>query len=169
MALNSHNVPPPDYLMYNTWKVAENSTVDHIVGWVRIVALGMPGGRIATLIFNAHGSPGKIHIGQGINLPDIALFQAWNTEKGPLINEIWIVACRVAGKEKFASGGVDGESFLKDFSIATGATVTGAVREQRTGMKEIPIGSIDEWEGQVITYKKGVRSIHQHENMSYAE
>jgi len=167
MALNSHDVPPPDYLMFNTWKVAQSDSVDHIVGWVREVAVGMPGSQIATLIFNAHGSPGKIHIGQGIGLNDLHKFQPWKTAKGPLIKEIWIVACRVAGKGKFVSGGPDGESFCKDLALATGALVTAAVREQHTGMNKIPIGYIDEWEGEVRTYDAKNRTIRQPENASH--
>jgi hypothetical protein len=168
MALNAHNVPPPDYLMFNTWKVNENDTVNHIVGWVRKVAVGMPGGRIETLIFNSHGSPGSIHIGQWIKVPDLGTFQAWNTEKGPLIKNIWIVACQVAGQRDFVSGGVDGKSFLKDLAAATGATVKGGVRKQKTGMKEIPIGYIDEWEGEVIVVAPGAEPVTElHGNSSH--
>jgi hypothetical protein len=43
MALNSHNVPPPDYLMFNTWKVAASTTVSHMIGWTAKVARGGPG------------------------------------------------------------------------------------------------------------------------------
>lgn len=168
MALNAHDVPPPDFLMLNTWKVAQTDTVDHIVGWVQKVAVGMSGGRMATLIFNAHGSPGKIHIGQGIGLNDLHKFQPWKTEKGPLIKEIWIVACRVAGKDKFVSGGPDGESFCKDLALATGSLVTAAIRKQYTRMGKIPIGHIDEWEGEVRTYdENGNKTIHQPENASH--
>ena len=167
MVLNSHDVPPPDYGMLSSWKVAENTPVDFMISNVKITGLGFPGGRVATLIFNSHGSPGKIHIGQGINLLDLSKFQAWNTANGPLIKEIWIVACKVAGKDK-ASGGVDGESFLRDFALATGAMVTGAVREQKTGTKEIPGGFIDEWEGEVMTFdRKGNKTIRQAENSSH--
>src|SRR5262245_39711668 len=117
MALNSHNVPPPDYLMHNTWKVDESHSVSHIVGWVKEVAKGMPGGKgIKTLIFNAHGDPGTIYIGPGIRIPDLAAFQAWNSESGPLIKEIWIVACRVAGQPEFVSGGPDGEAFCREMA-----------------------------------------------------
>ena len=44
MALNSHNVPPPDYLMFNTWTVAASTTVSHMIGWTAKVAGGVPGG-----------------------------------------------------------------------------------------------------------------------------
>ena len=167
MALNSHNVPQPDYLMFNTWKVAQTDTVAHIVGWVRVVAKGMPGGQIETLIFNAHGNPGKIYLGQGITYYDLHEFQFWKTEKGPLIKNIWIVACRVAGSDP-ASGVITGDQFCKELAATTGASVTAAVREQRVGMNKIPIGFIDEWEGEVKKYDKdGNINFQQRENASY--
>jgi hypothetical protein len=172
MVLNSHDVPPPDYGMLNSWKVGKSETVDHMVDWIKTVALGMPdGGKIRTLIFNAHGSPGAIHVGQGIGLGDLHKFQLLKTKDGlPLIKEIWIVACKVAGKGKFVSGGPDGETFCKDLALATGALVTAGTREQRTGTDKIPLWHIDEWEGEVRTYDpKGNRTIRQHDNASYEE
>ena len=68
MVLNSHNVPPPDYQMSNSWKVSSMDPPPFMVSQIRDIAAGLPEKKWRTVIFNRHGSPEKIHIGTGISL-----------------------------------------------------------------------------------------------------
>ncbi len=154
MVLNSHDVPPPDYEMFNSWKVDAKITPDHMAGWIRKVALGVEGGKLATLIFNSHGNRGAIHTGQGIHMRDLHHFQ-WlrRNERASLVGEIWIVACEVAGADNNVSGGPDGEDFCYEFAKAALAPVTAGIRKQKApGPISIPAWHIDDWEGEVYTY-----------------
>jgi hypothetical protein len=125
MVLNSHNVPPPDYAMYNSWKVAASESVDHMIGWIAKVARDLNPPQLATLIFNAHGGPGTINIGQGIVLADASKFYGLNG----LVQQIWIVACRVAGSDQeVASGTPQGRKFCQDIADASAARSATSVR-----------------------------------------
>jgi hypothetical protein len=148
MVLNSHDVPPPDYEMWNSWKVGPNETADHMVEWIREVAKGAQGKKLATLIFNAHGSPGTIHVGKGISSGDVMKFYGLNG----FVTEIWIVACRVAGDDSdVASLTYLGSDFCKDLAITSGATVTAATKNQpSSGPVSIPPWHIDAWVGKII-------------------
>ena len=152
MCLNSHNVPPPDYQMMNTWKVAASESPGKIVGWIAQVAAGAPGGKLATVIFNSHGIPSGILMGSGIRRPDTGLFSALRG----LVDRIWIVACRVAliqnatGPGSTAPG--DGNLFCCELAKASGAYVTASTTWQRVDRNDIPPGYIDGWEGAALTY-----------------
>ena len=74
MALNSHNVPPPDYKMYNSWKVSASDPPAFMISQIASIAAGLSTKKWETVIFNSHGSPGKIHIGTGIDMSHAALF-----------------------------------------------------------------------------------------------
>lgn len=100
MVLNSHNVPPPDYQMFNSWKVSKGDTPSFMVSQIRDIATGAPDGKLQTVIFNSHGSPGKIHIGTGITITNAPLFTKL---KGGVV-QIWIVACEVAGGSSSVTG-----------------------------------------------------------------
>lgn len=143
MVLNAHDVPPPDYDMFNSWKVAQSESVDHMLDWIATVAKGAPNGKLATLIFNSHGQPGKILIGQGIDLNSLKSFSKL---KG-LVLQIWIIACTVSKGSGF------GRIFCGDMAKASGAYVTAAVRNQSTGQTaKFPYGMVDEWEGEVYMF-----------------
>jgi hypothetical protein len=149
MALNSHNVPPPDYLMFNTWKVAASTTVSHMIGWTAKVARGGPGGKLATLIFNSHGRPGNIDIGVGIGSSDAGAFAGLNG----LVKRIWFVSCEVAGDySQVASGAPDGKDFCKEVARASGAYVTAGSAIQKAGKMSLAVGYIDEWEGDLFIF-----------------
>src|SRR4051794_12556956 len=92
MALNSHDVPPPDYRMWNTYKVDQNHSPAHIAGWSSVVAAGSPAGKLKSMVLNSHGSPGRLHIGTGFGLADAAQFSKVNG----LVHSIFIVACQIA-------------------------------------------------------------------------
>jgi hypothetical protein len=149
MVLNSHNVPPPDYLMFNTWKVAASTTVSHMIGWTAKVAREVPGGKLATLIFNSHGRPGNIEIGVGIGLSDASAFAGLNG----LVKQIWFVSCEVAGDYRgVASGAPDGKDFCRDVARASGAYVKAGSAIQYAGKMSLAVGYIDEWEGDLFVF-----------------
>ena len=93
MALNSHDVPPPDYKMWNTYKVSADTTPDHMLGWTAKVAGDVRGG-LRCVVFNSHRWPGKLGIGTGITPPQANLFKVLSGK----VNTIFIVACEVAEK-----------------------------------------------------------------------
>ncbi|HYE72168.1 MAG TPA: hypothetical protein VEF04_02515 [Blastocatellia bacterium] len=145
MVLNSHNVPEPEYKMWNTWKVAASESPDHMMDWIATVAKAAPGGKLATLVFNTHGCGAFLGVGTGISTVDIPKF---GKLKG-LVDRIWLVACTVA---RITSVG-DGNLFLSGIAKESGALVTGSTASQKTyRLFYIPYGKIDEWEGTVLTY-----------------
>lgn len=150
MVLNSHNVPGVEYKMWNTWKVPKSTSVDHMVEWIAKVARGAPGGSLSTLIFNSHGKPGKIGIGQKITLNDVEKFAVLKKES--LVGRIWIVACKVA---RIAEAGTvkDGNYFCYRLAQESGAFVrAGSASQIGHLICDIPYGYIDDWEGTVYSW-----------------
>jgi hypothetical protein len=152
MVLNAHNAPGEEYRMWNTWKVPKSTSVDHMVDWISKVAKGAPDGKLETLIFNAHGRPGKISIGEGITRNDVTKFSVLNG----LVKRIWIVACKVA-RIKEAGAITDGNYFCYRLAQESGAYVRASSATQTTYpdllvANFIPYGHIDEWEGEVFTW-----------------
>jgi len=150
MVLNSHNVPGIEYKMWNTWKVPKSTSVDHMVEWVAKVARGAPGGCLSTLIFNSHGKPGKISIGQGITRNDVEKFAALKKES--LVDRIWIIACKVA-RIKEAGSITDGNYFCYRLAQEAGAFVkAGSANQTPHYIFDVPYGYIDDWESTVYTW-----------------
>jgi hypothetical protein len=148
MVLNSHDVPPPDYQMWNSYKVAADTTPDHMIGWTAAVAKSVNRG-LRCLVINCHGVPGELQIGTGIVLSEAAAFRAL---KG-LVNTIFIVACEVAAIQ--GRGPLDGNLLCGAIAKAAGATVFCSTALQSTGLYTLiglPSGTIDEYEGTVLRY-----------------
>lgn len=147
MALNSHDVPPPDYHMFNTYKVSAETSPQHMLGWAARVATDVGGG-LRCLVINSHGSPGKLHIGTGIR--DAWPFGALSGK----VTAIFIVACQIVD---FGGGTFDdGNLFCGAVAKASGATVFCSTALQTTGaywLIGLPFGAIDEYEGTVYRYK----------------
>lgn len=154
MVLNSHNVPEPDYQMMESWKVPDGEPVERMVARIRKVALAAEGGKLKTLIFNSHGSPGIIHIGQEIRMQDLNHFE-WlkRDDKTTLVEEIWIVACRVAGNQENVTGGTSGDEFCKLLARTTLSDVKAGEKNQYgSGAVSIPPWTIDSWNGDPKIY-----------------
>jgi len=148
MALNSHNVPAPDYMMWNTYKVSAGTSPEHMIGWTATVAKGAKGG-LRCLTLNSHGSPGHLSLGTGITLNDANVFSAL---KGH-VNTIFIVACRI-GQTGYG-GALDGNLMCGAIAKAAGATVFCSTDFQNTGLHTIiglSYGFIDEYEGTILKY-----------------
>ena len=154
MVLNSHNVPPPDYQMFNSWKVSQGDTASFMASQIRDIAAGTSEGKLQTVIFNSHGSPGKIHIGRGITIADAPLFAKL---KGRVV-QIWIIACQVAGEA--ASGAtVTGTSFgirsCQALSDKSGAVIYASTRNQSVEEASLNYGEADFYEGQTYLFQPG--------------
>lgn len=152
MVLNAHNVPGEEYQMWNTWKVAKSTSVDQMVSHIANIAKTAPGGKLETLIFNAHGSPGRIRIGTHIIYLDVEKFRPLRD----LVKRIWIVACQVA-QIKETKSMTDGNRFCYRLAQESGAYVRAGTAVQITYpdlliTNFIPYGYIDEWEGEVFTW-----------------
>jgi hypothetical protein len=154
MVLNAHSAPGEEYQMWNTWKVAQSTSVDQMVGWIATVAKSAPEGKLETLIFNGHGAPGKIKIGQHITRQDVEKFRVLKDNN--LVKRIWIVACKVARIGE-AGGITDGNYFCYRLAQESGAYVRASSARQYAYpdilvANFIPWGHIDEWEGDVFTW-----------------
>jgi len=152
MVLNAHSAPGEEFRMWNTWKVAKSTSVDDMVGWIATVAKSAPGGKLETLIFNGHGKPGRIKIGQGITRSDVEKFG----KLYGLVARIWIVACKVARIDD-AGSITDGNYFCYRLAQESGAYVRASSATQIAYpnllvANFIPYGHIDEWEGDVFTW-----------------
>src|SRR5262245_9384023 len=153
MVLNSHNVPAPDYKMYNSWKVEKGTSVEAMISNIAAVARHAPGGRLSTLIFNSHGEPGRIKIGAHITRADVAKFNVLKSES--LVDRIWVVACRVALIDGGGSD-TDGNYFCYRLAQESGAFVRASTDYQKIMdipfYDDVPYGYIDEWEGDVYVW-----------------
>ncbi len=155
MALNSHDVPPPDYKMDNSYKVSADTAPEHMLGWTAKVAEGLSGG-LRCVVINSHGSPGKLHIGTGITPASVNVFNLLNGK----VNTIFLVACEVASSgdgNGCGPGLFDGNLFCGAIAKACGATVFCSTALQSTGAYTViglPAGHIDEYEGSVYRYNR---------------
>jgi hypothetical protein len=154
MALNSHNVPPPDYKMFNSWKVKASDTPAFMISQIVAIAGGLPGKKWETVIFNSHGGPGRILIGTGITMTDIPLFAQL---KGKA-TQIWIVACQVAGGAP-GSGGTPGSivgvQFCQAMADQSEAVVYASEKNQSVEEPSLGVGEIDFYEGKTYMFRKG--------------
>src|SRR5713101_5878993 len=92
MAVNSHNVPPPDYRMWNTRKVDSQVKAFDLINNIESVADSAKDGYLRCLVFNCEGGPGVLHVGTGIGRNETYLFSALEGK----VRTIVLVACRVA-------------------------------------------------------------------------
>ncbi len=161
MVLNAHNAPGEEYQMLFTWKVPQSTNVSQMIARIANDAKTSKiafGKGLETLIFNAHGKPGKICIGQGITRNDVTEFRKL---KG-LVKRIWIVACKVA-KIKAAGTITDGNWFCYRLAQESGAYIKASSVNQVAYHKVylidfVPPGCIDSMEPPVIRWTpKGAR------------
>ena len=106
------------------------------------------------MVINSHGSPGVIHIGQGLSINDLHQFELLKKDmKTTLVEEIWIVACKVAGKDEGVSGGLSGDAFCKSLATTALSDVTAGTKNQYgSGPISIPRWVIDKWTGRIKHY-----------------
>ena len=158
MVLNSHDVPGAEYKMTNTWKVPENTTPQHMLGWCAQVFKDFKTkhpNSTTTLIINCHGdvTAGNrggygLLIGTGIKLGTVSEFE----KIAPHCDQIIITACQAA-RITSAGGDGDGNLLMSGIAKAAQAYVTCSTADQTIAWTPwLPFGYIDDWEGTVLTY-----------------
>lgn len=150
MALNSHNVPPPDYRMWNTRKVDKEVRASDLISNIAAVADAATGGYLRSLIFNCHGDPGVLRMGTGIGRSETPLL----ADLAGKVHTIMIVACDVAQIGE-ANTWKDGNLFCAEFAKYSGAYVFASSALQSTGLYTVlglPVNMVDEYEGDVYRY-----------------
>lgn len=156
LAINSCDVPGPNYRMWETVNAKEGMTpamlLNEIVR-VNRLALEHEQTQLLNIVINCHGSPGRLYIGGGKSAPlDVGNVGIFSVLKPRNIGTIWLVACN-------AAQGSAGKQFCQTLAticgtqvIASDATqdvgVWGAFRIIQGGGR----GQIDEYEGTVYSF-----------------
>jgi ribosomal protein L35AE/L33A len=150
MALNSHNVPPPDYRMWNTRKVDSNVRASDLISNIASVADSATGGYLRCLVINCHGNAGILSLGTGIGRGETPLFTALAGK----VHTIMIVACDVAQIGQ-ANTWKDGNLFCGEIAKNSGAYVFASTALQSPYLYSLiglPVNQVDEYEGAVYRY-----------------
>jgi hypothetical protein len=150
MALNSHNVPPPDYKMWNTRRVDCNVRASDLISSIATVADTANDHRLRCVVFNSHGGPGSIHIGSGIGRGETPLFTALDGK----VHTILIVACDVA-EIATPNSWNDGNLFCGEIARYSKAYVFASTALQSTYAYYfigLPVNTVDEFEGSIYRW-----------------
>jgi len=150
MALNSYNVPPPDYPMWNTRKVDAGVRASDLINNVAAIADTAQGGSLRCVVFNCHGNAGVMSIGSGIGRGETPLFTALAGK----VHTIMIVACDVAEIAE-ANTWKDGNLFCGEIARYANAFVFASTALQSTyayTLIGLPVNMVDEYEGSVYRY-----------------
>ena len=144
--------------MWNTRFVRETDTLANIFENIVAVAKGAPGGKLKNLIFNCHGHPGFLQMGEGIDRVSAIIFRMLSRPK-PMVDTIWFRACQAARIEQpNAPVQGDGNLFCSEIAQYAQCFVVASTTDQKAHkyVKVHPYGCIDEWEGTVLYYgRKG--------------
>lgn len=147
--IHSHDVPGFKYRADWVWNVPAGSSVANIASWLKAIASDKDKA-IRSLVINCHGSPGFLHIGQGIGVSDVPLLGGL---QGTGLLHIWVVACEVASPGTgLAPGGHEGRHFCSRLATTTGAKVMASDRTQWVNTPRVRPYHIDIYEGAVYTF-----------------
>jgi len=142
--------------MWNTWDVKENETVVHMLEWIATVARtkaeGNPEGKLKNLVFNCHGGPASLQMGEGIEFFDTRKFRRLEG----LVEKIWFNACEVA---KPGTGPDDGLRFCSEIAKAAQCYVLASDTKQADRLNffwwtdiELPFGKLGTFEGTLLSF-----------------
>lgn len=158
--------------MDTTWNCPKSSTAKDIVNWIA-VACSNAGGRLANVVLNFHGKPGKVLVGEasagyfpgvgrGANV-EPTYHQIDNNNAGTFwalrnyqVGTIWFHSCNLAEGES-------GKNLCRQIAIASRCRVVAAEETQEEWLASLnvlfmPRGCIDDFEGQVYLWdSKGNR------------
>ena len=140
--------------MWNTRFVRETDTLANIFDNIVAVAKSAPGGKLKNLIFNCHGHPGYLQMGEGIDRVSAVIFRMLSRPK-PMVDTIWLRACQVARIQKpGAPVQGDGNLFCSEIAQNAQCLVVASTADQgiHDYVKVLPYGCIDEWEGTLLYY-----------------
>jgi hypothetical protein len=161
MAINDPRAPR-SYTMDVTKSVTARTTMEDIVTLILDAAGTRSGGVIQNLVLNAHGGPGLLAIGTGLDSSSMGPFSRVRGR----VHKIWFTGClsaRIAGPATAAHGdgaalralGVnsgDGHAFIGAFARLTGCHVVAPTEMQSGSRSSYPSGQIDSYEGLVLSY-----------------
>jgi len=149
MALNSHNVPPPDFRMWNTRKVTSDVPPSDLMSNIASVADSAKDNYLRCVVFNSHGSAGYLAIGTGIQKHDAHVFSALTGK----VRTIVITACDVGA---IVSPWEDGNLFCCAIAKSAATYVFASTALQVPGgfytRFGLPVNMIDEFEGDVFRW-----------------
>src|SRR5438309_988850 len=129
MGLNDSRAPA-SARMWNTWKISQTETREHILDWVATVARGAPGGWLKHVVFSCHGNSSYLQMGVGFDRTHTPLFKRW----GGLVDRIWFRACLVAHLDTPGSAAArDGNVFCSEVARAAQCYVVAPRAEQVNG------------------------------------
>ena len=157
LAINSYDVPGPNYKMWQTVNASKGMTPVSLLGEilrVNEVALQYKQKPLQNIVINCHGGDGRLYIG-GLDYPpmDINNIGIFSVLKTGDIGTIWLVACEV-----LASG--FGKRFCQSLAMTSGSEVVAADVNQDVGpWSSLRIytswtrGLIDDYEGTVFSFR----------------
>lgn len=170
LAVNSHDVPGPNYRMWETINAPHGMTpvslVNEIIR-VNRLALEYEQSQLLNVVINCHGGSGRLYIGGDTFVPlDINTVGIFSLLKSRNIGTLWLVACR-------AALGGEGRNFCQNLAINSGCQVVASDVNQSVGSwGSIRIvsggrGQIDEYEGTVFSFTPvgGVSVINPHNDI----
>jgi hypothetical protein len=179
LAVNSNDVPGPDYRMWETVDADRGMTADDLVGEiVRVNRLALEYYRtpLQNIVINCHGLDGGGGLaigGQGKELLTVRNASAFSVLKGKNLGTIWLVACQAARNSA-------GKTLCQAIASASGSQVVageddqevgrwGAFRIRNSGFAGFGGGRglIDEYEGKVFSFTPagGAREIDPHDDI----
>jgi len=153
-------------LMDKTWNCPKYTTVKHVANWIGIAAKEA-GGRLANVVLNFHGEPGRVLVGEatpgkmmhtGTYIKE-TFHVIDNDNAGVLfplrqfkIGTLWFHSCDLAGR-------TIGKTFCRQVAMTAGCNVVAAEQEQQEWWNFVnavfmPKGSIDDYEGPVYIWDK---------------
>jgi hypothetical protein len=150
MALNAHNIPPPDYRMWNTRKVNADVRASDLINNIASVADTAKDGYLRCVVFRSHGSAGVMNIGTGIGRGETPVFSALAGK----VHTIMIVGCDVAEIGE-ANTWRDGNLFCGEIARYANAFVFASTALQSAYGHEffgLPVNMVDEYEGDLFRY-----------------
>lgn len=141
------------YAMWNTRTVTQDVSPRWLAQNIADVAKTAEGGFLRVLVLNAHGYPGNLGLGTGIDATSVKDFAVLNN----LVSEIYIVGCGIAGsrQSRIRHGEMlDGLPLCTTLAQTVGAYVYAPKSGQKQSKEDrssgIPFGYIDDFEGELV-------------------
>lgn len=173
LAINSHDVPGPNYRMWETVNAAAGLTVAGLIGHIvhaHNLAVELERKGLANVVINCHGldKGGALYIG-GENHPPLDRSNVGQLAalKGAIPGTLWLVACQ-------AANGPAGKQLCQLMATTIGCQVVAGEDDQDVGIwgsfriiQGGGRGQIDEYEGTVwaFTVVGGPRRINPHRDI----
>lgn len=161
MAINDPRVGTA-YNMDVTKAVTATTTMRQIVDLILAAARTARGGVLQNVVLSAHGTPGRLAIGTGLDSGSMAPF----ADVRGKVFKIWFTGCltaRIAGPQTAAHGdgaalrayganSGDGHAFVSGFARLTGCYIVVPTEIQLSARSSYPLGQIDTYEGLLLSY-----------------